>query len=146
MPGAPDRDDFVVEGMEGDALTVQGLVLNTACQPIAGATLDVWQADPNGVYDTKSFDLRGMVHTDADGRFRFKTLKPGAYGRGFVRTPHIHVRIHAEGLQTLTTQVYFPEEEELNAQDALYRPDLLLSVSKNYAGLSGTYNFVLNPA
>lgn len=145
LPGAPIRDDFRVEGMDGKDLTVRGQVVDVACRPLAGAVLDVWQADPTGVYDTKSFQLRGKVQTDADGRYQFLTLKPGSYGSGFVRTPHIHVRVQAEGLRELTTQLYFPDEE-LNAQDALYRPDLLMSVSKGYAGLSGTFNFVMEPA
>ena len=145
LSGAPFRDDFRTEGMDGKDLTVRGQVVDVACRPVAGAVLDVWQADPTGVYDTKSFQLRGKVQTDADGRYQFLTLKPGSYGSGFVRTPHIHVRVQAEGLRDLTTQLYFPDEE-LNAQDALYRPDLLMSVSKGYAGLSGTFNFVMEPA
>ena len=145
VAGAPFRDNFRVEGMDGKDLTVRGQVVDVACRPVVGAVLDVWQADPTGVYDAKSFQLRGRVQTDADGRYQFLTLKPGAYGSGFVRTPHIHVRIQAEGLRELTTQLYFPDEE-LNAQDALYRPDLLMSVSKGYAGLSATFNFVMEPA
>ena len=145
LTDAPFRDDFRVEGMEGKDLTVRGQVVDVACQPVADAVLDVWQADPTGVYDTQGFQLRGKVQTDADGRYQFLTLMPGPYGSGFVRTPHIHVRIQAEGLRDLTTQLYFPDEE-LNAQDALYRPDLLMSMSKGYAGLSGTFNFVLEPA
>ena len=145
LSGAPLRDDFRVAGMHGEDLTVRGQVLDVACRPVAGAVLDVWQADPTGVYDTKSFQLRGKVESDAEGRYQFLTLKPGAYGSGFVRTPHIHVRVQAAGLRELTTQLYFPEEE-LNAQDALFRPDLLMSIYKGYAGLSGTFNFVLEPA
>ena len=145
LRGAPFRDDFRVAGIDGKDLTVRGRVVDVACRPVAGAELDVWQADPAGVYDTRSFRLRGKVQADADGLYQFLTLKPGPYGSGFVRTPHIHVRVQAEGLRALTTQLYFPDEE-LNAQDALYRPDLLLSVSKGYAGLAGTFDFVLEPA
>ncbi len=145
LADAPFRDDFRVEGMDGKDLTVRGQVVDVACRPVVAAVLDVWQADPAGVYDTESFKLRGKVRTDAEGRYKFLTLKPGSYGSGFVRTPHIHVRIQADGLRELTTQLYFPDEE-LNAQDALYRPDLLMSVSKGYAGLSATFNFVMEPA
>ena len=145
LADAPFRDDFRVEGMDGKDLTVRGQVVDVACRPVVAAVLDVWQADPTGVYDTKSFELRGKVRTDAEGRYKFLTLKPGSYGSGFVRTPHIHVRIQADGLRELTTQLYFPDEE-LNAQDALYHPDLLMSVSKGYAGLSATFNFVMEPA
>ncbi len=141
---APFRDDFSEDGMDGEDLTVRGQVIDTGCRPVAAAVLDVWQADPNGDYDMEGFRLRGQVRTDADGRYTFVTLKPGAYGSGFVRTPHIHVRIQAAGFRPLTTQLYFPDEE-LNAQDALYRPDLVMSVSKGYAGLSAIFDFVLEP-
>ena len=146
VDGAPFRDDFRVDGMDGKNLTVRGHVLDVHCQPVADAVLDIWQADPMGVYDNASFRLRGKVRSDAEGRYQFLTLKPGAYGAGFVRTPHIHVRVQAEGMRQITTQLYFPDEEELNAQDFLYRPELLMSVSKGYAGLSGAFNFVMAPA
>ncbi len=142
--GAPFRDDFRVDSMEGEDLTVHGRVMSVDCQPVAGAVLDVWQADPTGRYDNQDFRLRGKVRTDADGAYKFQTLKPGAYGAGFVRTPHIHVRITAEGMRQITTQVYFPGEE-LNAQDAFYREDLLLSMSGVYEGMSANFQFVLEP-
>lgn len=146
VDGAPFRDDFRVDGMDGKDLTVRGQVLDVGCRPVADAVLDIWQADPMGAYDTASFGFRGRVRSDAEGRYQFLTLKPGAYGNGFVRTPHIHVRVQAEGLRQMTTQLYFPDEEELNAQDSLYRPELLMSLSKGYAGLSGTFHFVMAPA
>ncbi len=142
--GAPFREDLRRDGPNGHDLTVRGRVIDVACRPVEGAVLDIWQADPDGVYDMEGFGFRGRIRTDAEGRYMFVTLKPGSYGSGFVRTPHIHVWIQAVGFRPLTTQIYFPEEN-LNAQDALYRPDLTMSVSKGYAGLSAVFSFVLEP-
>ena len=69
---------------KGEPMLVEGRVLDRAGRPIADATLDVWQAAPNGFYDTQdpqqpAFNLRGVFATGADGRYRFTTVKPSSY-------------------------------------------------------------------
>ena len=89
LSGAPLRDDFRVDGMHGEDLTVRGQVLDVACRPVAGAVLDVWQADPTGVYDTKSFQLRGKVESDAEGRYQFLTLSQARTARVLSEPPYL---------------------------------------------------------
>ena len=73
-----------LERRQGRADAGRGRVLDRAGRPIADATLDVWQAAPNGFYDTQdpqqpAFNLRGVFTTGADGRYRFTTVKPSSY-------------------------------------------------------------------
>ena len=70
--------------------------------------LDFWQADDQGPLDDNSgFRLRGHQFTDAEGRFRLRSIVPGVYAG---RTRHIHAESAAIGGRVLTTQLYFPGE------------------------------------
>ncbi|MEJ2399920.1 MAG: protocatechuate 3,4-dioxygenase, partial [Xanthomonadales bacterium] len=103
---------------------------------VAGALVDIWQANALGRYAHEddpatapldpNFQGWGMVKTDADGRYSFTTIKPGAYAvsSGWSRPPHIHFRISRRGYHELTTQMYFADES-LNEKDRL-----LLSVDE----------------
>ena len=91
--------------MVGERLIVTGYVLDQDCKPVAGALLDFWQADGEGVYDNEGYRLRGRQYTDAEGRYRLETVIPGEYPG---RTEHIHVKAQAPGGRVLTTQLYFP--------------------------------------
>src|SRR5262245_51307148 len=81
--GAPDfeygADLTRTAKIQGEPTWVTGRVLSLVGQPIAGATLDVWQARANGVYDIQDpaseFELRGRLQTNAEGRFAFRTYK-----------------------------------------------------------------------
>lgn len=85
----------------GRGLTVRGTVQSTGnCRPIAGATIEWWQASPQGVYDD---DHRGAVRADEQGRYSFETDFPGKYPG---RPPHIHLKVFAPGYRPLTTQLY----------------------------------------
>jgi protocatechuate 3,4-dioxygenase beta subunit len=79
-----------------------GRVLNGDGAPVAGARVEIWQANTHGrythPYDTNAapldpnFEGYGVQVTDAEGRYRFKTIKPGAYPvtEDWSRPPHIH--------------------------------------------------------
>jgi protocatechuate 3,4-dioxygenase beta subunit len=126
---------------EGEVIRVQGRVLDDACKPIAGALVDLWQADANGRYGhpadpnparrDANFQGWGQAVTDAEGRFSFKTIKPAAYPMEFLRdgspdervgyrTPHIHFRVSKRGYDELATQMYFAGEK-LNDSDIVLR-------------------------
>src|SRR5438270_10637875 len=102
-PGSPARTSLIESGMAGTRLVLSGRVLTPACAPVAGATLDFWQADAAGSYDNSGYRLRGHQLTDAVGRYSLETILPGEYPG---RTEHIHVKLGAPGKAVLTTQLH----------------------------------------
>lgn len=129
-----DADLTRVSGRRGVAsgqrIIISGRVLDHAGRAVPHAALDIWQANSHGRYahpgDTHdapldpNFQGSAKIVADAAGRYRFVTIKPGAYpiGGGLQRTPHIHVDVMGRS-QRLTTQIYFPGEP-LNATDILF--------------------------
>lgn len=103
----------------GARLTLTGRVFDGAGEPVTDALLELWQADADGVYHAKpgaGFRGFGRSAVDADGRYRFETLKPGRAGQG--EAPHLKLIVFARGLMLhLHTRVYFPDEAAANAQD-----------------------------
>jgi protocatechuate 3,4-dioxygenase beta subunit len=136
-PDSPERASLLEAGVEGTRLVVAGTVLATDCSPVAGALLDFWQADAEGVYDNEGYRLRGHQFADEDGRYRLETVVPGLYTG---RTRHIHVKVQAPGDPVLTTQLYFRDEPG-NTGDGLFDPALLLDLGA--AGGRGRFDFVL---
>jgi protocatechuate 3,4-dioxygenase beta subunit len=137
-PNAPERANLREPGITGVAVALSGLVLTRTCKPVAGAIVDLWHADAEGVYDNRGFRLRGFVKTDANGRYAFQTVQPGNYP-GRVR--HYHVKVQAPGAPLLTTQLYFPDEPG-NARDFLFRKELLIRTAKVADGLAARFDFV----
>jgi len=138
-PSSPERIELIEAGMAGQPIELVGFVLSRDCKPIAGTLLDFWQADAKGEYDNSGFRLRGHQFTDADGRFRLKTVVPGAY---VGRTRHFHVKVQPRGGRVLTTQLYFPGEAK-NRSDGLFRKELLIRTAKNEGWLAGRFDFVV---
>lgn len=115
---------------KGEIITVQGHVLDESNTPIADAVVDVWQAnaagryaherDPNPAPLDPHFQGWAIIKTDAAGRYKFKTVKPGAYpvADDWTRPPHIHFKVSRRGFREITTQMYF-EDEPLNDIDRL---------------------------
>jgi protocatechuate 3,4-dioxygenase beta subunit len=130
LPDSPERADLDLYGDAGEALTLTGRVLESDCAtPINGAVVEVWQADPNGEYDNSSADrrYRGFVATAADGTWTIRTLKPGWYLNGaHYRPAHVHFKVSTDGVERLTTQLYFEGDPYLScdafANTSLVRP------------------------
>jgi len=114
---------------KGQPIYVMGRVLSVRGKPAPGVRLEIWQANAAGKYThphdmnrapiDPNFDGYANVVTDAEGRFRFKTVKPGAYPvtPNYTRPPHIHFDITGR-VNRLITQMYFPDEA-LNDRDPL---------------------------
>lgn len=112
----------------GEPLALSGRVLDTGGRPIPEAVVEIWQADANGRYlhsaDWSVFRSRdlgfqgyGRATTGADGGYRFRTIRPVAYGS---RTPHVHFAIRPRGGTPLITQMYVAGEAG-NARDFLLK-------------------------
>jgi protocatechuate 3,4-dioxygenase beta subunit len=139
-PSSPERTELAEPGLKGVPVELAGIVLGRTCRPLAGALVDIWHADDDGQYDNKGFHLRGHQFTDEEGRFRFRTIKPGLYPG---RTRHYHVKLQAKGSSLLTTQLYFPNEPR-NRQDGLFHKKLLMQLAQAGDGLSARFDFVLD--
>ena len=114
--------DGHAEPAQGEAILVRGRVCDTEGQPLKDALVDVWQAnhfgryshpeDPNTAPLDPNFQGWGLITTDDEGRYGFKTIKPGPYPLSFLgeegwRCRHIHFQVSRSGFSKLTTQMYF---------------------------------------
>jgi protocatechuate 3,4-dioxygenase beta subunit len=144
-PDTPQRNNLVEPDMEGTPLILVGLVLDGNCQPVSGAWLDFWQTDAAGNYDNQGYNLRGHQFSAADGSYRLETILPAAYGTGGgSRPPHIHVKVQAPGAAVLTTQLYFPTAEALNAQDSIFNDALLVDMQNREDGsVQARFDFII---
>jgi protocatechuate 3,4-dioxygenase beta subunit len=137
-PKSPERKSMQKD-VKGTLLVVQGKVLTTSGAPIAGALLDFWHCDAEGIYDNAGFKLRSHQYTDKDGKFTLETIVPGVYPG---RTRHIHVKAQAPKGKVLTTQLYFPGEEG-NRRDGLYMTKLEMKLAEKEGTKTGKFDFVL---
>jgi protocatechuate 3,4-dioxygenase, beta subunit len=107
----------------GERIVVEGRVLDAGGRPVAGTLVEVWQANAGGRYRHNAdrhpapldpnFSGAGRCLTDAEGRYRFVTVKPGAYPwqnhANAWRPAHIHFSLFGRAFtQRLITQMYFP--------------------------------------
>jgi protocatechuate 3,4-dioxygenase, beta subunit len=104
---------------DGTPLSITGVVRGTDGKAIANAQLEIWQTDNTGRYRhpdddgegpaKRGFQGFGRALTDADGRYRFRTIKPVLYSG---RPPHVHFRVVASGFKELVTQMYFADNNK----------------------------------
>jgi protocatechuate 3,4-dioxygenase beta subunit len=139
-PRSPERSDLTMPPARGKLAELTGYVLTRGCRPVSRALLDLWHADDGGEYDNRTFRYRGHIFTDADGRYRFRTIVPGLYPG---RTRHFHIKVQAPQRPILTTQLYFPNEP-LNARDGSFHPELLMRVAEAGPGTAARFDFVLD--
>jgi protocatechuate 3,4-dioxygenase alpha subunit len=96
-----------------DGIRVTGSVLDGAGAPVPDALVEVWQADEEGRYRA-DFGW-GRSGCDREGRYSFLTCKPGGVEG---QAPHLTLMVFARGLlKPVLTRMYFPDEEEANAED-----------------------------
>jgi hydroxyquinol 1,2-dioxygenase len=167
-------------GQKGEAMFVEGTVRGPDGKPIKGAWIDTWHADDGGYYDVqadaagKTLDMRARLHTDADGRYWYRSIVPACYpipndgpvgkmldaqGRHPYRPAHVHFMIGAPGCETLVTHVFIDGDKYLDSdvvfgvKDSLVRGLETLPPGKTPAGHEIEnpvkllhYDFVLAPA
>lgn len=138
----------IAAGVPGEPLYVEGSVGSADGTPLAGAIVDVWQSDEEGFYDVQIPDrqsprLRGRLRTDAEGQFRFWSIKPSFYPiptdgpvgkllaateRHPFRPAHVHFMIQAPSHERLVTHVFVDGDPYLDSdvvfgvKDTLVRP------------------------
>ena len=123
--GSPARASLIAATTAaGTPLTFAGTVTGLTCGRVAGARVDVWQADPAGVYDMVGFGLRGHQLTDRQGQFQFRTVMPGPSGR---RAPHLGVNVKVMGKADFWTELFFPDDPR-NASDSRFHQDLVVKL------------------
>jgi protocatechuate 3,4-dioxygenase beta subunit len=138
-PNMPAGGNIARRDKTGVATLVSGRVLDLEGRPIAGAVLDVWQAQTNGLYDSQDknpdeLHMRGKFRTDAEGRYLIRTVQPvnypipsdGPVGRMLKATglhpwrpAHIHFVVSAEGYEPVTTHI-FDRTDPYLASDAVF--------------------------
>jgi protocatechuate 3,4-dioxygenase beta subunit len=117
--GDVDNDLVKVTGeaasAQGQVMHLMGRVLDVRGAPLVGTAVEIWQCDATGIYrhpadegrDSRrrdaGFQGRGRTWADSKGAYRFRTIRPVAYGG---RTPHIHFKVIPPAGPELITQMY----------------------------------------
>ena len=170
VPGAPLEKGFarLDDGSdEGELLIMHGQVRDADGKPLAGAIVDVWHANTMGNYSyfdqTQSdYNLRRRIETDAEGRYKFRSILPSGYGcppgsnietylaalgRHGKRPAHIHFFVSANGQRHLTTQINIDGDPYLHDDFAYATKDDLIpevthhedATKSGVEGVSGPY-------
>lgn len=125
-------------GAPGEPCWVEGTVVTTSGEPVAGARIDVWEADEEGLYDVQYDDgraaARAHLFTGPAGEYRFWGITPTPYpipddgpvgrmlaavGRSPLRAAHLHFMVAAPGCRTLVTHI-FPEGDPIGEKDTVF--------------------------
>ena len=141
VAGAPrlERGADIAMGAQGEPCWVEGSVSDTAGRACAGALLDVWECDEDGLYDVQrdgaAMAARATLEADPEGRFWFWALTPVPYpipddgpvgrllratSRSPMRAPHLHFRVSAPGARTLVTHIFVEGERLRRDGDAVF--------------------------
>lgn len=126
--------DIAGRGVNGERVTIEGRLLDGDGVGVADGLIEIWQANAAGKYAhpedrqakpvEKGFRGFGRIPTDAEGGFRFSTVKPGRVPGpdGEPQAPHLVVSVFMRGLlKHLATRLYFPDETAANAADAIIK-------------------------
>lgn len=128
--------DLAGPGVSGERISIEGRVLDADGAPVPDSLIEIWQANSHGKYahpeDTQKKPLEegflgfGRIPADADGKFRFTTIKPGQVPGpdDKLQAPHIVVSVFARGLlRRLVTRIYFPDDPNNAGDFALSQVD-----------------------
>ncbi len=157
VDGAPEipLGGDIAQGAKGMPCWVSGTVTSTTGAPVAGARIDVWEADDDGLYDVQRDGVaeaagRGWLHSGPDGGYRFWSVRPSPYpipddgpvgdllaatGRGPMRPAHLHFKVTAPGYRTLVTHIFVAGGPYLDS-DAVFgvKDSLVVEFAEQPAG------------
>jgi protocatechuate 3,4-dioxygenase beta subunit len=137
---------------------LSGRILDDAGRPVAGATIDAWQTGSDGLYDTQrpdaAVDMRGRFRSEADGRFRVRTVRPVSYSipldgpvgelmhasqRQPRRPAHIHLLVAAPGYETLVTHFFDAADPHLDRDPVFAVKDSLICEFQRHDAASAEF-------
>jgi catechol 1,2-dioxygenase len=168
-PGAPsyENGESISQDDVGEPVVIDGRITDGQGTPIANAKLDVWQTSPCGRYQVEDksqpdFNLCGVYHSDADGRFEVRTVKPVSYrvpddgpagqllnatGRHAFRPAHVHFIVSADGYEPVVTQLFTDDDDYLES-DVVFgvKDSLVVHYDQEGDGYQVSYDFGLRPA
>jgi catechol 1,2-dioxygenase len=162
QPLHPDGSTILKRPESAPPLTIVGRVRSTTGEPVAGALVEIWQVDGNGLYDVQDptippGHMRGSFRTREDGSFSFVTLCPVTYsiptdgpvgsllaalGREAQRPAHIHFMVSALGHERLVTHLFAAGDAHLD-RDAVFGVKETLIVRMD--GTEAQVELVLTP-
>jgi protocatechuate 3,4-dioxygenase beta subunit len=164
-PTRGDGDSISMDGL-GAPLQLRLRIADLDGEPVAGARIEVWQANADGLYENQAPDqqpernLRGIYRSGADGQVTLRTVRPKGYdiphdgpvgellarlGLSPRRPAHLHFRISAPGFQTLTTHLFDGDDPALDT-DPLFAVDPALVTRFRPCGSGGfeaDHSFIL---
>jgi hydroxyquinol 1,2-dioxygenase len=134
-PRTKNGESIVRSPTPGPVLFVDAIFHDTDGKPIEGAEVDIWQSSPEGFYENQDplqadMNLRGQFITDQSGHISFRSVKPAGYpipidgpvgellrtaGRHNMRPSHLHFLVYKPGFKTLISQIYDPEDKNIES-------------------------------
>jgi hydroxyquinol 1,2-dioxygenase len=134
-PLTKNGESIVRSPTPGEALFVKAWFRDADGKPIAGAEVDIWHSSTEGFYENQDpmqadMNLRGKFITDQNGHIAFRSIKPAGYpipvdgpvgellraqGRHNMRPAHLHFLVHKEGFKTLISQLYSPDDKNIDS-------------------------------
>jgi catechol 1,2-dioxygenase len=149
FPNTPVTNDLAPPDLPGQRMVISGTVYASDCRTsLANAVVEVWHTDTTGEYDrTEPYTLRGLILTDAAGKYHFSSIKPGAYSGGdnMRRPAHIHYQVSYDQGRPFATQLFFAGDPHLSGMSV--NPAVLTSLTKQTGAegpvLVGTFDIIL---
>jgi protocatechuate 3,4-dioxygenase beta subunit len=154
---APSSADVAPAGEPGQRLEVSGVVYAADGKtPVANASVYVYQTNARGYYrpddamGNRDPRLKALLRTDAQGRYSYRTIRPGSYP-GTQVPQHIHYEVTAEGRGTRIFEIVFEDDPVMSQRirDEAARPGSFYALQKVQTGPDGvgrvTQDVVLSP-